>query len=227
MQILRKLRIASTTRPKNHRPCAPPPFSQFSACQRPERRGFFFHRHHENPLSCLLLLARLFHFLQKIEATDCFTNMAGRVVLFRADAVIAASAAGDAPPTIYIDIQAPPMVQQRPRVRFLPLIRTPLIYDPSQRQKRAYRVAVMQALAQLGVAHFPIFPHHRDLKLRISAIFFVQNINKDLDNLLKFVFDALQGAIYLNDRVIWEVTAKKVQVANQDQFTQLEIEQVE
>jgi Holliday junction resolvase RusA-like endonuclease len=86
---------------------------------------------------------------------------------------------------------------------------------------------MMQALAQLGVTHFPIFHHHRDLKLGISTTFYVHNINKDLDNLLKFVFDALQGAIYVNTRVIWEVTAKNVQVANQDQFTQLEIEQAE
>jgi Holliday junction resolvase RusA-like endonuclease len=76
------------------------------------------------------------------------------------------------------------------------LIRIPLFYDPSQRKKRAYRVvAVMQALAQLGVTHFPIFPHHRDLKLRICATFYVHTINKDLDNLLKFILDALQGAI--------------------------------
>jgi Holliday junction resolvase RusA-like endonuclease len=119
------------------------------------------------------------------------------------------------------------MVQHRPHVRFLPLIRTPLIYNPSQRQRRAYRVTVIQALAQLGITHFPLFPHHRDLKLSICVKFNVHNINKDLDNLLKFVFNALQGEIYVNDCVIWEVTAKKVQVANQDQFTQLEIEQIE
>jgi Holliday junction resolvase RusA-like endonuclease len=154
--------------------------------------------------------------------------MAGRVVtIFRADAVIAAANTPDAPPSIYIDVQGTPIAQQRPRVRFLPLIRAPLIYDPSQRLKRAYQSAVIQSLAQLGVHNFPIFPDQRALKLGMSVVFYVHNMNKDIDNLLKFVLDALQGAICANDRVIWEVTAKKVHVANNDQFTQLVIEQVE
>jgi hypothetical protein len=55
----------------------------------------------------------LLHFPQKIEAADCFTKMAGGVVtIFRADAVIAAPNTPDAPPSIYIDVQAPPMAQQ-------------------------------------------------------------------------------------------------------------------
>jgi Holliday junction resolvase RusA-like endonuclease len=112
-------------------------------------------------------------------------------------------------------------------VRYLPLIQTPLIYDPSQQLKRAYQGTVIQSLAQLGLRTFPLFPYQRYLKLGMSVVFYVHNINTDIDNLLKFVLDALQGAIYANDRVIWEVTAKKVQVANDNQFTQLVIEQVE
>jgi Holliday junction resolvase RusA-like endonuclease len=112
-------------------------------------------------------------------------------------------------------------------VRYLPLIRAPLIYDPSQRLKRAYRGAVIQSLAQLGLRNFPIFPDQSDLKLGMSVVFYVHNMNKDIDNLLKFVLDALQGAIYANDRVIWEVTVKKVHIVSNDQFTQLVIEQVE
>jgi Holliday junction resolvase RusA-like endonuclease len=112
-------------------------------------------------------------------------------------------------------------------VCYLPLIRAPLIYDPSQQLKRAYQGAVIQSLAQLGLCNFPIFPDQRYLKLGISVVFYVHNMNKDIYNLLKFVLDALQGAIYANDRVIWEVMAKKVHVTNDNQFTQLVIEQVE
>jgi hypothetical protein len=38
----------------------------------------------------------------------------------------------------------------------------------------------MQALAQLGVNNFPLFPYHRDLKLGMCVILYVHNINKDI-----------------------------------------------
>jgi hypothetical protein len=162
MQLLTKLEFASTTRPKNHPPCAPPPFSHSIACQRLERQGFFFARCQENSLRCSLLLARLFHFLQKIEAADCFTKMAGRVVtIFRADTVIAAPDARSGCSSIDLHrCPSPPIAQQRPRMRYLPLIRTPpLIYDPSQQLKRVYRCAVIQSLpCSVGPPHLPSLP---------------------------------------------------------------------
>jgi hypothetical protein len=75
-----------------------------SVCQRLEREWIFFIRRQENPFRFNLLLARLLHFLLKIEASNCYPNMAARVIIFRANAVIAASAAPNAPPTIYIDV---------------------------------------------------------------------------------------------------------------------------
>jgi hypothetical protein len=44
--------------------------------------------------------------------------MAARVIIFRTDAVIAARAAVDAPPIIYIDVQAPQWCSSNPARTF-------------------------------------------------------------------------------------------------------------
>jgi Holliday junction resolvase RusA-like endonuclease len=52
----------------------------------------------------------------------------------------------------------------------------------------------------------------------------VYNSLKDVDNLLKFVMDALQSTVYGNDRYVYKVTAEKVLVFDRtEEATYIEI----
>jgi Holliday junction resolvase RusA-like endonuclease len=99
----------------------------------------------------------------------------------------------------------------------------PVLYDPSQAMKRAYRTACARALMEVGITYFPFFPRRN---LHLKVLFFIHNQAKDLDNLLKFVMDALEKVVFGNDRVIWEATIKTVAVEKSDEFTRIEIQEL-
>jgi Holliday junction resolvase RusA-like endonuclease len=125
-------------------------------------------------------------------------------------------------PTVVVTVKGPPIAQARPRVRvFNGRAR---VYDPDQREKRAYRRAIRQAMAQLGITDFPFF-ERRVLKLNVT--FGLSNNAKDVDNLLKFVMDALESVVYDNDAWIVDVHAKKTTVLIAQQYTSFELEEVE
>ena len=45
--------------------------------------------------------------------------------------------------------------------------------------------------------------------LGINLIFQVSNKNKDLDNMVKFILDAMEGIVFKNDRQVSEIYARK------------------
>jgi Holliday junction resolvase RusA-like endonuclease len=127
--------------------------------------------------------------------------------------------------TIYLTIPGVPMVQQRARIRWCRLaFQRPRMYDPCSVAKKAYRLAVKNALTDVGVSSFPIFGNDDHLQLIVN--FGVSNQGKDLDNLLKFVMDALQGVVYRNDSRIWISKQDKISVAADQQFTTVEVKKI-
>jgi Holliday junction resolvase RusA-like endonuclease len=128
--------------------------------------------------------------------------------------------------TFYLEVQGPAMVQQRTRIRFLPLAGRAVVYDPSQASKRAFRRAVLLALNELGIVEFPVFQDQQHLKIQLNCTFYLHNEAKDVDNLLKFVMDALESVIYQNDRVVFETHLKKVKVPQQEEFTKIEVRDI-
>jgi Holliday junction resolvase RusA-like endonuclease len=145
-------------------------------------------------------------------------------ITVNADAIIASTSTNDHP-TIYLDIQGPPMAQARPRFQWHVAANrgVPVVYDPSRAMKRACRTACARALMEVGITNFPFFP---DGHLHLKVLFFVHNQAKDLDNLTKFVMDALETVVYTNDRDIWEAHIKKVAVGKPDEFTRIEIQEL-
>ena len=50
------------------------------------------------------------------------------------------------------------------------------------------------------------------------------NVANDVDNLLKFIMDGLQGIVYFDDKMIYKATIEKKQVARaQEQKTTINI----
>jgi Holliday junction resolvase RusA-like endonuclease len=123
-------------------------------------------------------------------------------------------------PIVVITITGSPIVQARPRVSLAN--GHPRVYDPSQREKRAYRRAIGKAMAQLGYSEFPFF--ERKL-LKLKATFGLSNNSKDADNLLKFLMDALESVLYDNDACVMDAQAIKKRVPIGDQYTTFELEE--
>ena len=102
-------------------------------------------------------------------------------------------------------IQGPVVAEQR--IRFKRLNSRIVTYDPNSSAKRRCRAALLSALGEMGVGAVPIF---RTQAVRLSVVFRVNNMHKDVDNMLKFIFDVLQGVLYTDDRKVHHVTAEKV-----------------
>jgi Holliday junction resolvase RusA-like endonuclease len=161
------------------------------------------------------------HFLPMGSFLTRFLNMAPRVTTFKVAAIIG----GNPPPhedmTLYLMVEGTPLVQERHRVRWMPFRGArPTVYDPCSASKRGYKLAVRKAMSDIGVTHFPLFLEER---VKIKVTFFVTNAGKDIDNLLKFVMDALQGVIYPNDRMVFQALVKKEVVEEGQESTQIEL----
>ena len=83
----------------------------------------------------------------------------------------------------------------------------PYLYDPNKRAKDQLRATVKAALEQFGVADFPVYTQQQ-LKLQVEY-HMVNPSSKDIDNMIKFLQDALEGVLYDNDRNVWSVHATK------------------
>ena len=80
------------------------------------------------------------------------------------------------------------------------------MYDPCHPLKQACKEALRRGLAEIGVTELPI---HRNV-VNIIVNFHVRNVRKDLDNLLKFIFDVLEDVAYPNDAAVFGVVSNKV-----------------
>jgi len=122
----------------------------------------------------------------------------------------------DVPSFVDIQVQGEPRVQERTRVNY----RVTRIYDPSTHLKAAFSSSVKAAFTELGVDEYPIFLQP---EMKVTIVFGVNSMDKDIDNLLKFVFDALQTIVYGNNRVIVKLDAEKRHTPTNG-FTSIQVE---
>jgi Holliday junction resolvase RusA-like endonuclease len=100
-----------------------------------------------------------------------------------------------------------------------------IYYDPAQRKRSAWSEAVRTAIMAVGVVDFPIFPgNHRTLKLKVTVTFYINNLLKDIDNMLKFVLDGMQGTVYANDRDVYMVVTEKKALTTGSEYVDIEVE---
>lgn len=106
----------------------------------------------------------------------------------------------DMKPRVDFTILGEPGVQNGWKIRWKGL-RFPRIYDPRSRDKASLRIALREEMLE------EIFPPNTPLKVTVSYYQSGGVREKDLDNMSKFLFDALEGALYPDDRCIKEMHA--------------------
>ena len=83
----------------------------------------------------------------------------------------------------------------------------PYLYDPNKRAKEQLGATIKSALENFGVATFPVY---REQHLKLQVEYHMTNPNtKDVDNMGKFLHDAMEGVLYDNDKNLWDVHAVK------------------
>ena len=102
---------------------------------------------------------------------------------------------------IDVIIEGEPQVQERPRMSNIGGMH---MYDPNSLIKVKFRAAVKKTFDDLKFT-YPLF----QVALKIQVTFHISNMAKDVDNLLKFVLDALQTIVYNDDRSVQKITAEK------------------
>ena len=124
--------------------------------------------------------------------------------------------------TLYLRFWGEPIAQPRPRARLSAMGRI-IMYDPSTRFRAAAQVLLTAALTEIGENDRPVYT--RSHSLRVTAKYYSTDPRKDVDNLLKFSFDCLQGPVLADDRYIVEVKANKFHVVDSAEArTDVEIE---
>ena len=123
--------------------------------------------------------------------------------------------------TVSLSVMGVPVAQ--PRIRFRRIIRAFRVipYDPAQLEKRAFRTEVLNAFLGVGATRFPLFDV--PAQLRVTVTFYVFDMRKDIDNLIKFCLDSLEGVVFRNDAMIYEVLAKKIRSTRNTQFMAFEV----
>ena len=112
--------------------------------------------------------------------------------------------------SVDLTILGDPQVQNGWKVKTLPS-RRPIIYDPKSREKAAIRRDLKKEIEELQ-AGCPLFS---DTRLTVIITYHVHGVatRKDLDNMSKFILDAMEGALYDNDKWIYELQTTKVSAA--------------
>jgi hypothetical protein len=125
--------------------------------------------------------------------------------------------------TLFIEVKGEPIAQPRVRSHFLRRTQRIVHFNPCGGQKHFFSAAVKASLLEIGIgdadSDFPVFANR---PLEMVLTFRVGNVLKDLDNMMKFAFDALQKVLYGNDRCIFKVLAVKIPV-NEDFSTSIEV----
>jgi Holliday junction resolvase RusA-like endonuclease len=154
---------------------------------------------------------------------------------FAVDGVVAA-AAGGADHSLAFTVLGSPRSQERPRIQ---RYSGPMwMYDPSSAAKKAYFRKVNEALVEMGLTNLPFFtptgtPNGSSREERVGLMAEIHFLiprppshfrpgtrvlkpsapvyprQKDIDNMLKFTLDALQGVVYKNDSSIRSVRMDK------------------
>jgi hypothetical protein len=126
--------------------------------------------------------------------------------------------------TLFIEVKDESVAQPRVWSHFLLLSAQRIVhFSPCQIQKCSFSAAVKAALHAIGIGDadtdFPIFT---DCPLEMVLTFRIGSVLKDLNNMMKFAFDALQKVLYCNNRFIFRVVAVKIPV-NKDYLTSIEV----
>jgi Holliday junction resolvase RusA-like endonuclease len=135
-------------------------------------------------------------------------------------------------------VRGTPPSQFRPRVNWKKRSTT-VVYDASSQQKKNWKEAATMALANYSITLFPIIPSLNGIKVMV-AFYFVRPkyhisiktgcvkdtapffpSSKDIDNLIKFIFDAMQGIFFNNDSAIVEINATKNYVMDNIGYTSI------
>jgi Holliday junction resolvase RusA-like endonuclease len=150
--------------------------------------------------------------------------------------------------SISFDVVGEPPVQQRPRITYKKRD-VPVYYDPSGSEKRIYKQAVRTGLQESAITVFPIFSSDPMVNagLSITMVFYlsrrvvdyriISGVTvvrdnhqlfpplKDVDNMAKFVMDALHDVMYDNDNCVVKITARKEFVEG-DPYTTVLVQQI-
>jgi Holliday junction resolvase RusA-like endonuclease len=130
--------------------------------------------------------------------------------------------------TLSYVVSGTPPVQERARMNHKNRDK-PTIYDPTSGAKKRYGLAVKQAMVDIGLVNFPhlsgkepvtlvakfFLPRRKkDYKLQGKVFILTDQAQvypecKDVDNLLKFVMDALGEIVYKNDNCVVTGVSKK------------------
>jgi Holliday junction resolvase RusA-like endonuclease len=125
--------------------------------------------------------------------------------------------------TVSLCILGEPISQPRMRCYHSPPLGRVVVYDPTQDEKVAFQTTVRDAIAEVG-ATFPLFEN--DVKLKVTVTFHVMDMRKDIDNLLKFLLDALAKVMYNNDNMICSVVATKIMATRSFERTEFIVENI-
>ena len=94
--------------------------------------------------------------------------------------------------SVHLSIPGEPVSQPRHRVRrlFSSGSGRVLFCDPAATQKREVKASIRSALVGVGVVDFPVVQQRQ---VKVTADFHVADARKDIDNLLKFIVDAIKS----------------------------------
>ena len=152
--------------------------------------------------------------LRRLDRIDRMFNVRDDVMVVATNTATAVS----------LSILGSPIPQPHMKCYYSRVLSRLIVYDPTKDEKLAFKRIVRVALAEMG-ATFPLFEN--GVKLKVTATFHVVDTRKDIDNLLKFLLDALAPVMYNNDNVIYSVVAKKVSTTPPDvEYTEFVVENI-
>jgi Holliday junction resolvase RusA-like endonuclease len=148
-----------------------------------------------------------------------------RKMLYTADAIIPATT-DDGADILMLQVVGECVPQPRIHGHIIPRQGNRTIYyDPSQKKRAAWSEAVCTAIMAVGTTDFPIFMGFPcTLKLKVTVTFYINNLLKDVDNLLKFVLDGMQGTVYANNRDVYIVVTKNKAFTTAFEYVDIEVE---
>ena len=98
----------------------------------------------------------------------------------------------------------------------------PVVYDVKQRHKKKLRKAIEEALqiAMGGGVTLPFFDNNDHLGI-VVAYGVKRYGQKNLDNLSKFLFDAMEGVVFRDNAAIGNTRLTKAETETETQFTEV------
>lgn len=107
---------------------------------------------------------------------------------------------------------------------FLRSRRQPVVYDPKKQAKNTLRACVRDAFKELDRnITFPVFQMSR-LQMCVS-FYLVNSAGRDIDNMVKFLQDALEGVVFDDDKYVYEIHAYKHEAPYGNEATIIKIAQ--